>query len=113
MIKSVWKFINIIAISHKTGMEQAEIIDMFWTYHSLIYGPEVPKDIGEGFAHVMVQSILKEVYNNLFCFLVDESRDVSGKEQMAMALIYIDSSGVFEESFVGLVHVKETTSSYL
>src|SRR4051812_8413115 len=33
MIKSVWKFINIIAISHKRGMEQAEIIDTFWTYH--------------------------------------------------------------------------------
>src|SRR3954469_22115614 len=32
MIKSVWKFINIIAISHKRGMEQAEIIDTFWTY---------------------------------------------------------------------------------
>src|ERR1041385_1322978 len=32
MIKSVWKFISIIAISHKRGMEQAEIIDTFWTY---------------------------------------------------------------------------------
>src|ERR1041385_9106633 len=33
MIKSVWKCINIIEISHKRGMEQAEIIDTFWTYH--------------------------------------------------------------------------------
>src|SRR3954447_14131290 len=33
MIKSVWKFINNIAISHKRGMEQAQIIDTFWTYH--------------------------------------------------------------------------------
>src|SRR6187399_3150536 len=33
MIKSVWKCINIIAISPKRGMEQAEIIDTFWTYH--------------------------------------------------------------------------------
>src|SRR3954468_6720486 len=32
MIKSVWKCINIIAISPKRGMEQAEIIDTFWTY---------------------------------------------------------------------------------
>src|SRR3954469_1990672 len=35
MIKSVWKFINIIAISHKRGMEQAKIIDTFWTYQLL------------------------------------------------------------------------------
>src|ERR1041385_5089284 len=34
MIKNVWKFINIVAISHKRGMEQAEIIDTFWTYQS-------------------------------------------------------------------------------
>src|SRR6187399_1249511 len=32
MIKSVWKCINNIAISPKRGMEQAEIIDTFWTY---------------------------------------------------------------------------------
>src|SRR3954463_15388812 len=33
MIKIVWKCINTIAISPKRGMEQAEIIDTFWTYH--------------------------------------------------------------------------------
>src|ERR1041385_7930171 len=32
MIKSVWKCVNIIEISHKRCMEQAEIIDTFWTY---------------------------------------------------------------------------------
>ena len=34
MIKSVWKCMNIIAISPKSVMEQAEIIDTFWTYQS-------------------------------------------------------------------------------
>src|SRR3954462_15067867 len=34
MIKIVWKCINIIAISPKRGMEQAEIIDTFWTYRA-------------------------------------------------------------------------------
>src|SRR3954463_7961249 len=33
MIKSVWKCINIIAISPKRSMEQAEIMDTFRTYH--------------------------------------------------------------------------------
>ena len=75
--------------------------------------PEVHKDIAEGFSHVIVQSILKEIDNNPFCLLVDESRDVSCKEQMAVALRYVDSSGGCKESFIGLVHVKETTSSYL
>ena len=39
MIKSVWKCINIIAISHKRSMEQAEIIDTFWTYHQATSKP--------------------------------------------------------------------------
>src|SRR6187399_2848155 len=34
MIKSVWKCINNIGISPKRGMEQAEIIDTFWTYQN-------------------------------------------------------------------------------
>jgi hypothetical protein len=59
--------------------------------------PEVQKDTAEGFAHFIVQSIVKEVQNNVFCLLVDESRDVSCKEQMAVALRYVDSSGDSKE----------------
>src|SRR3954462_10724667 len=33
MLKSVWKFKQNMAKSHKTCMEQAEIIDTFGTYH--------------------------------------------------------------------------------
>jgi len=80
---------------------------------AMMMAPEIQKDIAEGFAHVIVQSILKEIGNNVFCLLVDESRDVSCKEQMAVALRYVDSSRDSKENFVGLVHVKEITSSYL
>jgi hypothetical protein len=45
--------------------------------------------------------------------LVDESRDVSCKEHMVVVLRYVDKSGLVKESFVGLVHVTETTSAYL
>src|SRR4051812_43563488 len=48
MIKIVWKCINIIAISPKRGMEQAEIMDTFWTYHLLpdflLDGPRMKTD---------------------------------------------------------------------
>ena len=49
----------------------------------------------------------------MFCLLVDESRDVSCKEQMAVVLRYVGSFGSVKESFVALVHVKDTTSSNL
>jgi hypothetical protein len=45
--------------------------------------------------------------------LVDESRDVAGKEQMAAVLRYVGKCGTVKERLVGLVHVKETTSMYL
>ena len=35
MVKSVWKFKQNMAKSHKTCMAQAEIIDTFGTYHRL------------------------------------------------------------------------------
>jgi hypothetical protein len=45
--------------------------------------------------------------------LVDESRDVSCKEQMVVVLRYVDKCGIVKERFVGLVHVSETTSACL
>jgi hypothetical protein len=81
--------------------------------NSVMVCPEVQKDIASSFAGEIMSSILKEIGHGVFCLLVDESRDVSCKEQMAVVLRYVNSSGIVKESFVGLVHVKETTSSYL
>jgi hypothetical protein len=49
----------------------------------------------------------------VFSLLVDESRDVSDKEQMATVLRYVDKCGLVKEKFVGVVHVDETTATYL
>ncbi|XP_071677000.1 uncharacterized protein [Lolium perenne] len=81
--------------------------------NSVMVCPEVQKDIASSFAGEIMSSILKEIGHGVFCLLVDESRDVSCKEQMAVVLRYVNSSGIVKESFVGLVHVKETTSLYL
>ena len=49
----------------------------------------------------------------MFCLLVDESADVSGKEQMAVVVRYVDKLGVIKERLIGIVHVKETSASCL
>ncbi|XP_074592435.1 uncharacterized protein LOC141848289 [Curcuma longa] len=41
---------------------------------------------------------------------VDESRDVSTKEQMSVVLRYVDSSGHVNERFIGIEHVTSTTA---
>ncbi|KAK1382927.1 TTF-type domain-containing protein [Heracleum sosnowskyi] len=52
-----------------------------------------------------------EIGDHVFAFLVDESSDVSKKEQMDVVSRYVDDTcGLDKERFVGLVHVKETSA---
>ena len=46
----------------------------------------------------------------LFSILLDESRDVSMKEQMAVALRYVDRKGNIVERFGGIKHVSSTSA---
>ena len=81
--------------------------------NSLLVAPEIQRDIVQCFAKEVLHAILKEIGDDVFCLLVDESRDVSWKEQVAVVLRYVDKCGIVKERFVGLVHVTETTSAYL
>ena len=60
-----------------------------------------------------MKSIVEEIGGDVFCLLVDESADVSGKEQMAVVLRYVDKSGLIKERLIGIVHVSETSASCL
>ncbi|KAK1414141.1 hypothetical protein QVD17_29882 [Tagetes erecta] len=42
--------------------------------------------------------------------MVDESRDESKKEQMAIVLRFVDAKGMIRERFLDLVHVRDTLS---
>ncbi|GJY49216.1 zinc finger MYM-type protein 1-like protein [Tanacetum coccineum] len=75
--------------------------------------PQIQKEIADCFKDEVLQIIFKEIGDDVFSLLVDESSDVTKKEQMAIVLRYVNKSGVVKESLVGVVHVKETSSSYL
>ncbi|KAH9742796.1 TTF-type domain-containing protein [Citrus sinensis] len=47
------------------------------------------------------------------CIIVDEARDESKKEQMAIVLRFVDKDGIVRERFFGLVHVSETSAQIL
>ncbi|KAJ6792676.1 zinc finger MYM-type protein 1-like [Iris pallida] len=70
----------------------------------------IQKDIARCFAQEILQNILKEFQNIFFSLMVDESSDVSGKEQMAVVLRFVDSAGNVKERFIDVVHVMETSS---
>ena len=53
----------------------------------------------------MKKAIREEIGDAKFCILVNEARDESMKEQMAVVLRYVDTNGFVRERFYGIVHV--------
>lgn len=53
---------------------------------------------------------MEDLGDALFSILVDESRDISIKEQMAIVLRFVDKNGCVVEWFVGIEHVISTTT---
>jgi hypothetical protein len=70
---------------------------------------KIQTNIVECFAEEIPHSILEEHGDDMFCFLIDDSRDVSWKEQIVVVLRYVDKCGILKERFIGLVHVTETS----
>ena len=62
------------------------------------------------FAQEVLLSIRQEIGQDVFALLVDESSDVSKKEQMAIILRYVDSLGFVKERFIRVVYVNDTSS---
>ncbi|GJR45012.1 RNA-directed DNA polymerase, eukaryota [Tanacetum coccineum] len=56
----------------------------------------IQKDVVACFAKEIVKSICLEIGADVFSLLVDESSDVSKKEQMAIVLRYVDKYGTFK-----------------
>ncbi|XP_076886941.1 uncharacterized protein LOC143536957 [Bidens hawaiensis] len=72
--------------------------------------PSIQKELCNCFAEEVLKRIFEELNDDVFSILVDESRDISKKEQMAVVLRYVDKLGFVKERFIGLVHVMETTA---
>ena len=53
---------------------------------------------------------MKDIGDAFFSSLVDESRDISVKEQMAIVSRYVNKTNCVVERFVGLEHVTSTTA---
>ncbi|XP_049378145.1 uncharacterized protein LOC125842908 [Solanum stenotomum] len=71
---------------------------------------DIQKDIVTVCKIETVKAILKDINSEYFALLVDESRDVSRKEQTAICLRYVDKIGFVMEAFIGLVHIKDTSA---
>ncbi|XP_021995047.1 uncharacterized protein LOC110891792 [Helianthus annuus] len=75
--------------------------------------PKIQKEIINCFSKEITKSICAEIKDDVFGLLVDEYSDVSLKEQMAVVVRFVDKLGTVRESLIGIVHVKDTTSTTL
>ena len=53
-----------------------------------------------------LNAIMEEFKDDVFGLLVDESGDVSHKEQMSVVLHFVNKMGIVKEQFAGVVHVQ-------
>ncbi|XP_070030126.1 uncharacterized protein [Nicotiana sylvestris] len=58
--------------------------------------PDIQKDIVNSYSKEMVKAIIEDLNGNFFVILVDESKDVSHKEQMALVLRYVNKEGSYK-----------------
>ncbi|XP_076907547.1 uncharacterized protein LOC143564038 [Bidens hawaiensis] len=75
--------------------------------------PKIQKEIVNACAAEVRKIIVNEVKDKFFFYFIDESRDCSIKEQMAVVLRYVDDGGEVIEWFVGVIHVTDTCASSL
>ncbi|KAK9733108.1 hypothetical protein RND81_04G044000 [Saponaria officinalis] len=57
--------------------------------------------------------IRNEIGDQKYCIIVDETKDVSKREQMTVVLRLVDKNGYMQERVFDLIHVKETNALYL
>ncbi|KAL0000516.1 hypothetical protein SO802_014297 [Lithocarpus litseifolius] len=72
--------------------------------------PRIQKEILHVFSAKVKKAILEEIGDAKFCIMVNEARDESMKEQMAIGFRYVDAEGFVKERFFGLIHVVDTAA---
>ena len=73
-----------------------------------ITSPDIQKDIVHALAVETSKLIKKDIGDDFFAILADESRDASVKEQMSVVIRYVDGKGCVMERFLGISHVSDT-----
>ena len=71
---------------------------------------DIQKNIMNAIALETSKAIIKNLDNGFFSILVDESRNVSVKEQMALVFCYMNKKWIIIERFLGIEHITSTTS---
>ncbi|KAJ9545337.1 hypothetical protein OSB04_025044 [Centaurea solstitialis] len=103
-------FLGTLKLIGRTNKDIEKVILHNAPKNNQLTSPKIQKDIVTCFAEEVLKSIIGEIGDDVFALLVDESSDVSRKEQMAVVLRFVDKCGMVQERFVGVVHVIDTSA---
>ena len=111
--KNRGNFIEMIKILASYNEKVADVVLDKAPGNATYTSPKIQKEILHIFSEKVRNEIREEINDAKFCIIVDEARDQSKREQMALVLRFVDKKGFIRGRFFGLVHVKNTTSQTL
>ncbi|XP_042418961.1 zinc finger MYM-type protein 1-like [Zingiber officinale] len=103
-------FLELVKAFAKMSTEINEVVLENAPKNAQYIAPEIQKDILHIMANRVRQMIREEVGDKFFCILVDEARDISKREQMAIILRFVNNHGILTERFFAIKSVSDTTS---
>ncbi|XP_075480629.1 uncharacterized protein LOC142521291 [Primulina tabacum] len=72
------------------------------------------QDIQKENLHILAERVRKKIREDVgsakFCLLIDEAKDISDKDHMAIVLRFVDREAFLMERFFDIVHVSDTTA---
>ncbi|GJU31139.1 zinc finger MYM-type protein 1-like protein [Tanacetum coccineum] len=101
-------FIELLKLLASYNVEVANVVLENAPYNAKYTSGLIQKEILSIIANNVRKHIRKEVGDSYFCIMVDEARDESKEEQMAIVLRFIDKDGFIRERFLDIVHVYDT-----
>ncbi|CAI0435082.1 unnamed protein product [Linum tenue] len=108
--KNRGNFIELLKF-HARGREDVERVVLRNAPKNLqMTSPDLQKDIVHAIATEVTKQIICDIGDDVFSILVDEARDTSIKEKMAIVLRYVNEEGYVMERFLGNAHVADTKS---
>ncbi|XP_071712866.1 uncharacterized protein [Rutidosis leptorrhynchoides] len=108
--KNRGNFLGLLKLLASYNDELAKVVLENAPYNSRYTAGSIQKEILGIIANKVRKHIRKVVGDSYFCVMVDESRDESKREQMAIVVRFVDKNGVIRERFLDIVHVSDTTS---
>ena len=108
--KNRGNFIELIKFTSTFNDKVASVVLENAPRNAKYTSPTIQKKILHILTYSVRNAIHEKIGNAKFCILVDEARDESKREQIAIILRFVDKECFIKERFFHIVHIRDTTT---